>query len=166
MQVKQPKPNPRLNRSFLLFLQILTHSLTHSVCFKLLKDTPSVKLNGLLVSLKTKTWQRRLQLAPSSTDHKSGAAGRAEPQHCSNVSETRVMLVVRGLLLLLKLLALAPSSCPWTSSSTSPSLCSSSSQAAGSCVHIHPDHTNLASCLPGHHPLHHSDTSGDTCLQY
>lgn len=82
---------------------------------------PSVKLNGLLVSLKTKTCQRRLQLAPSSTDHKSGAAGRAEPQHCSNVSETRVILVVRGLLLLLKLLALAPSSCPWTSSN-SPSI--------------------------------------------
>lgn len=37
-------------------------------------------------------------------------------------------------------------SCPWTSSRTSPSLCSS--QAAASCVRARPDHPNLASCLP------------------
>lgn len=67
---------------------------------------------------------------------------------------TRVMLVVRGLLLLLQLLALAPSlppCCPWSSSSTSPSLCSSSCrlQAPVSTQTLQAAHQGITSCTTG-----------------
>lgn len=50
---RQPKPNPRPKRGFLLVLWILALSLTQSLLRKLLKDVASVKLKSkrLLVSL-------------------------------------------------------------------------------------------------------------------
>jgi len=74
---------------------------------------------------------------------------RAEPQHHSSNSEMRV---VGGFS---SWHWLSPS-CPWTRSKTSSSLCSSSSQAAGSRAHATvcsplrhcPDHPNPASRLP------------------
>lgn len=50
-------------------------------------------------------------MAPSSTDHKFGAATEPSPS-IARCFRMRVVLVVRGLVLLLKLLALAPSLLP------------------------------------------------------
>lgn len=50
--LRQPKPNPRPKRGFLLVLWILAQP-TQLLLHKLLKDVPSVKSKGLLVSLKT-----------------------------------------------------------------------------------------------------------------
>lgn len=98
-------------------------------------------------------------MAPSSTDHKFGAANRAKPQHCSmfqneggaGCERPRVAAQAVGI----GSLPAAPGAVP---APPHPS-------AAAPCIHTCPDHTNPTSCSPGHHPLHHGGTSGDTCLQ-
>lgn len=78
---------------------------------------------------------------------------RAEPQHHSDNSEMRVMLVVGSILLLLKQLLLTLSQLPLDRFQDLPiplqQLLAGSRGHARVCSSLHrPDHPNLASCLP------------------
>lgn len=65
----------------------------------------------------------------------------------------RMMLAVRGLLVLLKLLAFAFSPLPLEQFQHLPIPLGQLLAGCRLCIHTSPDHTNLTSCSPGHHPF-------------